>query len=393
MARKLNIPKDKQIAGLRKAIANRKTPRGFIPSMKKCLEKLTGAAVVLFLLCGCAVRPAAAQTPVTIIPTQQSLATNVACTGSSQTFVVNNRNQTQHYFSVILSGGGNTTSLVGWIYGIDAAGNPFQISNSLYMSGGTPQTAILSGSGYYPTVELILSCTSSSVFSINYSGSTATSNLIVGSYQTAALDKNIAVGASAGATLGYPFLMPPFGNSNGYLIFSYNGTGPAGSTVSVSCFNQFGTVTSQTFTFTPVVTSAIIQTFPVPIAPCTNMAVTYTAGGASASSYILEYTFQNPGQANSTLSIPTHIIGTTATEVKSSNGTLIAINLNTSAAGTISVFDLATAACTGTPATNVIAVLTIAATENARSIPFNSYFQNGICVKASAVMDFTVGSQ
>jgi hypothetical protein len=40
MAR-LNIPKDAQIRGLRKAIKNRKTPRQFIPGMKKRLAKLT----------------------------------------------------------------------------------------------------------------------------------------------------------------------------------------------------------------------------------------------------------------------------------------------------------------------------------------------------------------
>ncbi len=39
MAR-LNIPKEAQIKGLRKAIKNRKTPRQFIPGMKKRLAKL-----------------------------------------------------------------------------------------------------------------------------------------------------------------------------------------------------------------------------------------------------------------------------------------------------------------------------------------------------------------
>jgi hypothetical protein len=39
MAR-LNISKDAQIKGLRKAIKNRRTPRQFIPGMKKRLAKL-----------------------------------------------------------------------------------------------------------------------------------------------------------------------------------------------------------------------------------------------------------------------------------------------------------------------------------------------------------------
>jgi hypothetical protein len=41
MAR-MKLTKEQQIAGLRKAIANRKTPRQFVPSMKKRLKKLGG---------------------------------------------------------------------------------------------------------------------------------------------------------------------------------------------------------------------------------------------------------------------------------------------------------------------------------------------------------------
>ena len=38
---RMNISKEAQIRGLRKAIKNRKTPRQFIPGMKKRLAKLT----------------------------------------------------------------------------------------------------------------------------------------------------------------------------------------------------------------------------------------------------------------------------------------------------------------------------------------------------------------
>jgi hypothetical protein len=38
---RMNISKDAQIKGLRKAIKNRRTPRQFIPGMKKRLAKLT----------------------------------------------------------------------------------------------------------------------------------------------------------------------------------------------------------------------------------------------------------------------------------------------------------------------------------------------------------------
>jgi hypothetical protein len=83
-----------------------------------------------------------------------------------------------------------------------------------------------------------------------------------------------------------------------------------------------------------------------------------------------------------------HITGTTATAVKATSGVLIQINVNTAAIGTVSVFDLASASCTGTPSTNVAAVLTATAT-SIGVFPFHAHFVNGICAKASAAMDLT----
>ena len=40
MARKMNIPKEAQIRGIRKALKNPKTPKAFLAGMKKRLEKL-----------------------------------------------------------------------------------------------------------------------------------------------------------------------------------------------------------------------------------------------------------------------------------------------------------------------------------------------------------------
>jgi hypothetical protein len=72
----------------------------------------------------------------------------------------------------------------------------------------------------------------------------------------------------------------------------------------------------------------------------------------------------------------------------------MAVTVNTPAAGTISIFDLATAACTGTPSTNTIAVITATSTAPVGAMEYNVYAQNGICVKASsASIDFTVSYQ
>ena len=84
MARKLHIPKAAQIRGLRKAIANRKTPKQFIPSLKKRLAKLT--VFILFALAASSAYGADSSVP---RPTQQILASATlatACTGSAPTF-------------------------------------------------------------------------------------------------------------------------------------------------------------------------------------------------------------------------------------------------------------------------------------------------------------------
>src|SRR5258706_6976509 len=151
---KLNIPKDKQIKGLRKALANRKTPKQFLPSLRKRLARLTAAVAAIFVMCGCAARPAAAQTPVIIQPTQQTLATGLACTGSNQTFPVKNRNQTQHYASIVPSVG--TTNLSMFIQGQDSSGNTFAISDTVFSGVLVGFTPTVAGTGYFPIVNVIV---------------------------------------------------------------------------------------------------------------------------------------------------------------------------------------------------------------------------------------------
>jgi hypothetical protein len=84
-----------------------------------------------------------------------------------------------------------------------------------------------------------------------------------------------------------------------------------------------------------------------------------------------------------------HITGTTATAVKASSGFLMRLSINTPAAGTVSVFDLASASCTGTPTTNTVAVVTVTSSTQPQPIAFDAHTLNGICVKASVAMDLT----
>jgi hypothetical protein len=391
MGRKLNIPKDKQIAGLRKAIANRKTPRQFIPSMKKRLAKLTGAGILLLTSILYPRISSYAQAPVSIVPIAQTLAAaGTACAGTTQTFPVNNRNQTQHNATLVLSG--TTTSASLQIQAADSSGNTFIISPTVQAGvifGGI--SAITNASGYYPTVNILVTCAVGGTFTLTYSGSQATPVTQGGAEFLSLVDQQIFTGVSGASNQNGPVFQTPFGNSSGILVFKYASSAVSGSSLTVLCVNTATSTTVQ-FAFTIANTTAV-QTFKVPPTTCAQAQLLYTSGGA-AGNISDEYIFDSPGDAvNTTLGNYTHITGTTATAVKGTAGTFLGIDLNTSGAGTISVFDLASASCTGTPSTNTVAVLTIAATENARAIPFNVSMLNGVCVKASAAMDFTVSSQ
>jgi hypothetical protein len=390
MPRKLNIPKDKQIKGLRKALANRKTPRAFIPSLKKRLAKLTGAAIILFVLYGCAARSAIAQTPVTVQPSQQVLApAGTACTGSVQTFTVNNRNQTQHNVSI------KTTSVTGLsvqIFGQDSGGNLFLISDTGTI--GAPSVGsnpILSANGYFPTIQVQVLCTpmTTGTFILSYSGTSASSNpQVVGGAQLTLEDKSIAQAAPANAGASASF-QPPFGDSLGYFTVLYApGAGPAGSTVGVVCVDASG---SQTANFSFNLTTATLQVIPVPDASCPIATAVYGSGGATADTISIDYTFLQPGFKGT--NSYTHIIGTTATTIKIGPGVVHTIVIGTPAAGTVTLFDIAPVLCTGTPVTGIVSVITATTTFPSAPMIYDSLFQNGICVKASAVMDITVNSQ
>jgi hypothetical protein len=397
MKRRLHIPKAAQIRGLRKAIANRKTPRAFIPSMKKRLAKLTGAVILIAALCGCAARPAAAQAPVSIIPSQQVLApAGTACTGSAQTFQANNRNQTIHYVNIIPS---VTASIYVEIDGMDAAGNTYRISD---LDAVTPLTGIsfngfsLVGYGYYPTVQVSVTCgTASGTFTLTYSSSSSAFANVVGSYQTAQLAKEIFSGTSvsAGSVLS-PNIQTPFGNSLGILSMQgTNVTGTAGVTVTCIGLLLGNTVSQYNFTLTY---NGVSQIFPVPASTCPILQV--TAAQKAGATIQVEYLFQQPGFLSPSGQGGvnyTHITGTTATVVKTGPGVVHTVVIGTSGAGTISLFDLVPASCTGTPATNTVSVITEFASATPPPPPeiYDAFFSNGICVKASAAMDITISSQ
>jgi hypothetical protein len=343
-----------------------------------------------------------AQGPTYTIP--QSVVSTVAsatsCTGSPQNFstttpalnALNFRNlgQTQHTATLVMSGSTTTASLL--IQGIDTAGNAVNISP--ISQGGTVFggiTATVAGTGAYANINIVVNCAVGNTFTLTYSGSSSTPPIVAGTQLVTQIDQQIFGGISGASSKNSPVFSAPFGNSSGFLYFAYATSPVAGSTLTVLCVDAPTTTMFQyVFSIANVIGS---QVFKVPPSACPQAQVLYVSGGAAGLTSV-EYIFDAPGNpVNTTLGTYTHITTATATAAKATTGTLVNITVNTPAAGTISVFDLATASCTGTPATNVVAVITATATAPLGTIPYNLAFQNGICVKASVPMDITVSTQ
>ena len=349
-----------------------------------------------FLLCSllslaglCFPQAAAAQfigyvSPQTV---QQTLATGTACTGAAQIFPVSNLGQTQHFATVIATGQPITFQME--IDGIDKQGNVFRISDIAMLPNSSGS---LSAAGYYPKIQIVVTCTpGTATFTLSYSGASATIPVNDGSYLFSRSDKILFNGAPANAGASITSFQTPFANSSGNLVLNYTGGSVAGSTLVVFC--QTSAIGSNGFQTTyTVANSASVQTFSVPAFSCPVMTVTYNSGGATASFLNLEYFFTNPGfTPNAGTGTYTHVTGTTATAAKTTSGFLHTLTVNTGGAGTISVFDLPTASCTGTPATNTVAVITATAA-TLQTFTYDVNMLQGICVKASVAMDFTVSS-
>lgn len=391
MAGKMKIPKSAQIKGLKKALRNRKTPRAFIPSLKKRLKALGGALVISLLSWIFTPTQSLAQTPVTVSPSQQVLApAGTACTGTTQTFNVNNRNQTAHAAYIKTT---SVTSLAMQIFGVDSAGNTYLLSDTATI--GAPSTGnnpVLTANGYYPQVQVTLQClpATTGTFILTYSGTSASSTpQFLGGAQLTQEDKSIAQSAAAVSDYAIQF-QAPYGNSQGNLVFSVlTGTEASGSAVGIQCFTAAGTDSGFGYNFNLPTTGTAI--FPVPNTPCPLAFVSYVHGGATAATYSLDYVFAQPGSAP--YSLPIHIADTTADEIKSGSGIVHTVVIGTPAAGTVTFFDLAPAQCTGTPISNIKSVITATATFPSSALTYDAFFQNGICVKASATMDITINIQ
>lgn len=225
---------------------------------------------------------------------QVTLANAVACTGSNQVYKTGsvpgffNLGQTQHTASIAYAG-----TVIGpnqmVIEGIDNQGNIFPISD-VGMSAST--NTVLTASGYFPQIQVLVLCPVGATFTLNYSGASSTPFQNTGAYQSAQIDKVITTGSSTASAGGATF-QTPFGSTQGLLLFSYGGAGGSIS-ISVACsgVSLGGGIPDTTFTFTPV-TGTAGQVFQIPALQCPIVTVQTTTGGSTT--YSLEYWFSPPG--------------------------------------------------------------------------------------------------
>lgn len=318
-------------------------------------------------------------------------ASPVACTGSNQQFEVQNLGQT-HHEATLTVGIGGPTQITMQILGKDVAGFTYPLSDDAQGVPSSPNTTMkMSVDGWAPHVIVQVLCSpGSSTFTLSYAGTSWAGTFPAGATLESQVGKIIFQGPSAGSTISKQF-QTPYGNAAGTALFIFGPAGPSGSSLSLACVSAAGAIT-QTWTFNLATTNGMAQIFKVPQEPCIYIYATYTAGGASASQFTLEYLFAQPGNTPPAQQYA-HITGTTATELKSGwPGYLHSLTINTGAAGTVSFFDLPSASCTGAPSTGTVAVAT-ATTSTLQTLTYDVNFLTGICVKASAAMDLTVSYQ
>lgn len=316
------------------------------------------------------------------------------CTAAlaSGDITVANVSQGAHFLTLLNS---TAQSLVYALQGSYDGTTYFDISDQATGSVNTFGRTGATGTGYYPVVAVkVLTCTpGTATLTLQYSGISLTPGQPAGTNLNGALVKNLALAVPANTGFMTPVMRSPFGSSGGVmqLVFA-GGAGPAGSSLQLQC----GTNDPYLLNFGPAIplqtSNAAPQSFLIPPGVCTWFQVAYTSGGASAAVFDLDYAFNLPGVVAPNPFQYTHVTGTTATAAKTTGGMLHSLTVNTGGAGTISLFDLPSASCTGTPSTNTVAVITATAT-TLQSFTYDLIFFSGICVKASAAMDFTISSR
>jgi hypothetical protein len=175
------------------------------------------------------------------------------------------------------------------IQGIDNQGNVVNISDVGQINGS------VNASGYFPNIRVAVTCfpAVTGTFTLSYSGSSATTPVIAGSFLSSLIDKLILNGASASVNQTVGPIATPFGSSSGRILFQFRTASNSGSNVTVGCRGSTTIGDYNNFSF-PLLNNTFIQGFSVPAGQCPNVTVGYTSGGAAGTA-LLEYIFDLPG--------------------------------------------------------------------------------------------------
>ncbi len=372
------------------------------------VKKLLLYSLAALLLIGYAAQPAAAQfvgyTSPQTVNQQIFSAVNTTQTSPVATFPctpqvggtgcgIPNIGQSIHYITVRAS---STCNFRLTLQGSNDGLNWFDMAESSSdsgLNGGSPGFGGFAGSGSFNAYRLNLQVgTCSGTLNVWYSGTSVTSGSVGGNLNYSSQYRRIlalAPNSTTGLTLTATSktIYPTNGNTAGTLSFSFASNNCAGGSLLVQAGPDAAHLTTLT-TITPANVLNNTQSFPLPASNAGAMVLSYTACGTETYDVLVE--FAPPGAFNGFLG--TNITTTTATSVKSAAGVLHTLTVNTGGAGTIILFDLAAAACTGTPATNQKATITATAA-TLQTFTYDMNFLNGICAKSSVAMDYTISFQ
>lgn len=266
--------------------------------LSRLLNSLLGL-LALGALMGCAAQRARAQITYTIPQTvTQTLApSGTACTGSPQTFPVNNLGQTQHSLIAVAA---STNEFQMYLQGEDQNGN-FIIFSETAQSAGYSAPIIVIGSGYFPVIQAVVDCNGSGAsFALTYSGTSSQPVPDSGNYLSTQIDKIVLFNVSANSNPPTSPIFTPFGNSAGVVSFYFaSGSGSTGAALQVVCQSAQGGIVGSTYKFA-LADNQNNQYFDVPAGVCPEASVTYISGSGSTGSVgQVEYTFLKPGFARS----------------------------------------------------------------------------------------------
>lgn len=248
--------------------------------------------VALYVLCAvrCQAQFLGYFTPQTV---QKNLATNLACTGALQNFIVPNLGQTTHILQWI-----NTPASLH--INVSLGGSADGSSFFTFSDQATTPSGILQATGYYPVIAAQVVCTAGGTFSLSYQGTSTFALQPNGFADRATSVKAWAIAAPVGANLTQTITVP-YGSSGGLLYFNYSGDPgePAGSTVTVTSagLNVSGVTTLTLLPAQAITQNANMQAFIIPAVPTVQITIKYTSGGAGVQTFNGEVQFFKPGQA------------------------------------------------------------------------------------------------